>query len=139
MRHTTRETIAHDRHARQNRHEHTRDNAFPIGDGLPRVPGHSGRIAIRYRFLDGGMRGLGVGASVSAASGAELTLPNSYRSDSYVIFDAQASYETGPYRIALSVQNLADDRYFLPYQYLGQAVVRPGAPRSAYLTIGLRF
>lgn len=117
----------------------TEDNAIPVGDRLPRVPEHSGRIAARYRVLDGALRGLGFGAGVTAATAAEITLPNSLKGDGWAVADVQASYETGPFRIGVSVENLFDRSYFIPYQYLGQAAVRPGDPRSAYVTLGVSF
>lgn len=113
-------------------------NAAQVGDRLPRVPEHAGRVAARYRFT-GALDGLGVGAGLTAASAAEITLPNSARGDSYVVADAQASYDFGAWRIGLSIENLFDESYVIPYQYLAQPVVRPGTPRSAWLSLGYRF
>jgi iron complex outermembrane receptor protein len=117
----------------------TEDNAIPLGDRLPRVPEHSGRLAVRYRVLDGALEGFGIGAGVTAATAAEITLPNSFKGDGWAVVDLQASYESGPWRLAISVENLANRRYFIPYQYLGQAAVRPGDSRSAFITGGVRF
>ncbi len=110
-----------------------------IGERLARVPEHSGRIAVRYRFTEGTLNGFGLGLGMTAASGAHVTLPNSVKTGGYAVFDAQASYETGPFRIGVSLTNLFDRTYFAPYQYLGQPVVRPGAPRSAFVTLGVAF
>ncbi|MEM8985453.1 MAG: TonB-dependent siderophore receptor [Pseudomonadota bacterium] len=118
--------------------EITEDTEIPTGDSLPRVPEYSGRIAARYRF-EGALEGLGVGAGVAFASEADITLPNSFDSDAYAIFDAQASYAFDRYRIGVSAQNIADTEYFTPYQYFAQAVVRPGAPRSAFVTLSADF
>ncbi|MEO1657572.1 MAG: TonB-dependent siderophore receptor [Pseudomonadota bacterium] len=118
--------------------EVTEDTVVPEGDSLPRVPEYSGRVAARYRF-QGVLEGLGVGAGVTFASEADITLPNSFDSDAYAVLDAQASYEVGRYRIGLTVQNLADAEYFTPYQYFNQAVVRPGTPRSAFVTLSAAF
>ncbi|MEO0499810.1 MAG: TonB-dependent siderophore receptor [Pseudomonadota bacterium] len=115
------------------------DTLIPVGDGLPRVPEHQGRFAARYRVLDGPLLGLGIGAGVTAASAAELTLPNSFESDSYAAVDAQVSYETGPARLGLRVENILGEDYFIPYQFLAQAVVRPGNPRAAFVTLDLDF
>ncbi|QMW24320.1 TonB-dependent siderophore receptor [Sandaracinobacteroides saxicola] len=117
----------------------SRDTSIPVGNRLPRVPEHSGRIAARYRLLDGPLQGLGIGAGLTAASAAEITLPNRLRGDSWAVVDAQASYQVGRVRLAASVENLFDHRYFIPYQYLGQAVLRPGDPRTATLTIGVTY
>lgn len=115
----------------------TEDNSIPVGDELARVPRNAGRVAVRYRFLDGPARGLGIGAGVTAASGAQLTLPNTVSSDSYATVDAQASYTTGAFRFGLSIVNLFNNGYFLPYQYLALPVAIVGQPRSAFLTMGV--
>ncbi|MEO0398135.1 MAG: TonB-dependent siderophore receptor [Pseudomonadota bacterium] len=118
--------------------EITEDTTIPAGASLPRAPEYSGRLAARYRF-DGALEGLGVGAGVTFASEADITLPNSFDSDAYAVLDAQVSYEIGVHRIGVTVQNLADTKYFTPYQYFNQAVVRPGAPRSAFVTLSTEF
>ncbi|MEM9809791.1 MAG: TonB-dependent siderophore receptor [Pseudomonadota bacterium] len=118
--------------------EVTEDTVLENGQSLPRVPEYSGRLAARYRF-GGALEGFGIGGGVTFASEADITLPNSFDSDAYAVLDAQASYESGGYRIGFTIQNLADTEYFLPYQYFNQAVVRPGAPRSAFITLSARF
>lgn len=115
------------------------DTVIPAGTRLARVPKHRGRIAARYRFLDGALEGFELGAGMTASGKAFMTLPNGLTSDSYAVFDAQASYDIGPARIGLRVDNLFDKRYFLPYQYFAQDVVRPGNGRSAYLTVNFGF
>ncbi len=115
------------------------DTVIPKGTRLARVPEHRARIAARYRFQGGAVKGLELGAGMSAASKAFMTLPNGLTSDSYAVFDAQASYQWGPARLGLRVDNLFNNRYFLPYQYFAQDVVRPGNSRSAYLTLNFGF
>ncbi|MFD2580738.1 TonB-dependent siderophore receptor [Novosphingobium colocasiae] len=109
------------------------------GQFLSRVPEHSGRIAARYRFLDGALKGFGLGAGMTAASGAYTTLPNTDKTGSYAVFDAQASYETGPFKLSATVTNLTNKLYFQPYLYLNQSVVRPGTPRSAFVTLSVSY
>ena len=109
------------------------------GNRLPRVPDHRGRIAARYRFVDGGMKGLELGAGITAASDSVMTLPNGAEVDGYVVADAQASYTLAGIRIGLRVDNLFGADYFVPYQYFAQDVVRPGNPRSAFMTLGFGF
>ena len=110
-----------------------------VGQQLSRVPEHSGRLAARYRFTEGTLKGFGIGAGMTAASGAQTTLPNTDKTKGYAVFDAQASYETGPFRISASVTNLTDKLYYLPYLYLNQSVVRPGTPRSGFVTISVKY
>lgn len=119
--------------------EVTADTVIPVGTRLARVPRHRGRIAARYRFLDGAMKGFELGAGMTASGKAFMTLPNGLTSDSFAVFDAQASYDLGPARIGLRVDNLLNEKYFIPYQYLTQDVVRPGNGRSAFVTVNFGF
>lgn len=111
------------------------DTVIPAGSRLPRVPDHRGRIAARYRFGNG----FELGGGVTAASDAVMTLPNGAEVDGYVVADAQASYALGGVRIGLRVDNLFDADYYVPYQYFAQDVVRPGNPRSAFITLGFKL
>ncbi|MCL8328171.1 TonB-dependent siderophore receptor [Pseudomonas juntendi] len=115
------------------------DNTIPVGDGLPRVPKHSGRLAARYRILDGAAEGLSFGAGVTALSARELTLPNTVSVPGYALLDAQVSYDFDRYSVSLSGVNLTGREVFETYQYLGSPLVLPTQPRSAYVTLSARF
>ncbi|WP_282374954.1 TonB-dependent siderophore receptor [Pseudomonas sp. PS01302] len=119
--------------------EVTDDNSIPVSDGLPRVPRHSGRLAARYRVLDGAAKGLGFGAGITALSARELTLPNTVSAPGYALLDAQTSYDFDRYTISVSAVNLTGRKVFETYQYLGSPLVLPTQPRSAYLTLTARF
>jgi iron complex outermembrane receptor protein len=117
----------------------TADTVIPVGDRLPRVADHRGRIAARYRFVGGALNGLEMGAGLTASSDSVIALPNAAEVDGYVVADAQASYTLGAVRIGLRIDNLFGEDYFIPYQYFAQDVVRPGNPRSAFVTLGFGF
>ncbi|WP_339472317.1 TonB-dependent siderophore receptor, partial [Pseudomonas sp. EL_65y_Pfl1_R83] len=70
----------------------TADNTIPVGSELTRVPKNSGRIAARYRVLNGPAKGLSFGAGVTALSARQLTLPNTISVPGYAVIDAQAAY-----------------------------------------------
>jgi len=112
---------------------------FAAGNALSRVPKRSGRIAGRYRFTEGALNGLGVGLGMTYSESAPLTEANAFFSDSYTVYDLQASYQIHDYALELKLVNLTDKEYFTPYQYLQQDVVRPGQPRSVYLTLRAQF
>ncbi|MEM8766697.1 MAG: TonB-dependent siderophore receptor [Pseudomonadota bacterium] len=112
---------------------------FAAGNQLSRVPETSGRIAVRYRFLDGVLAGLGLGLGLTFADGAPLTDANEFFSDSYSVVDLQADYSIGPWLFRFNVVNLFDEDYLMPYQYLLQPVARPGQERSAFFSVGLSF
>ncbi|MBK8628904.1 MAG: TonB-dependent receptor [Sphingomonadales bacterium] len=111
------------------------DTIIPVGSRLARVPKSRGRIAARYRFGNG----LELGAGLTTVSKTWLALPNTETAKGYTLADAQAAYSLGPVRIGLRVDNLFNKKYFAPYAYYAQNVVRPGNPRSAYLTLGANF
>jgi iron complex outermembrane receptor protein len=117
----------------------TRDTFIPAGSPLARVPANSGRLAVRYRILDGWMKGFGLGVGVYAATRAPIALGSPDSTSGYTVFDAQVSYPIGPFTLGVSIENLFNRRYFKPYYYLGQSVVRPGDPRTAYLTARVGF
>ncbi|MFA4940092.1 TonB-dependent siderophore receptor [Brevundimonas sp.] len=119
--------------------EVTHDNTTPIGDTLARIPEHSGRIAARYRFLNGPAKGLSLGAGVTAFSERQVTLPNTITVPGYATIDAQAAYDFDRFSIAVSAVNLGGRDAFDPYQYFGFPVVMPTQPRSAFVTLKARF
>ena len=119
--------------------EVTKDNAIPVGDVLPRVPKNSGRIAARYRILNGAAKGLSFGAGVTAFSARQDTLPNAVWVPGYAMVDAQAAYDFGRFTIAVSAVNLGGSKAYDTYEYFGFPVVIPVQPRSAYVTLKTRF
>lgn len=119
--------------------EITKDNTLPVGDRPTRTPEHSLRLAARYRFQSGDLKGLEFGGGLTAVSDRELTLPNKYVADGSVLVDAQASYDFGYAKVSVSVVNLTGEDGYAPYQYLARAVVAPLQPRSAYLTLSKAF
>jgi iron complex outermembrane receptor protein len=117
----------------------TEDNSIPVGDGPPRVPLHSGRLAARYQILDGSAKGMGFGVGITALSARELTLPNMVSVPGYGLLDAQTSYDFDCYTISVSAVNLKGRKVFETYQYMGSPVALATQPRSAYLTLTARF
>lgn len=116
-------------------HTNTRDEGASPGDRIARVPDNSGRVAARYRLLNGPAKGLAFGAGMTAFSSRELTLPNTIAIPGYVALDAQASYEFGQFTLGLSLVNLTGRKAWDPYSYMGYPVVAPNQPRSAYITL----
>ena len=117
----------------------TKDNSIPIGQALARIPRNSGRIAARYRWLDGPAKGLSVGAGVTAVGARQDTLPNTVTVPGQTLVDAQAAYDFGRYTVSLSAVNVSGSRSYDPYEYLGFPVVMPTQPRSVYVTLKGRF
>jgi iron complex outermembrane recepter protein len=117
----------------------TKDNSIPIGEALARVPRDSGRVAARYRVLSGPAKGLSFGLGVTAVGARQDTLPATVSVPGNVLVDAQVSYDFRRYTIAISAVNLNGSSAYEPYEYLGFPVVMPTQPRSAYVTLKVRF
>jgi iron complex outermembrane receptor protein len=117
----------------------TKATTIPVGDRLRAVPEHSARLAGRYRFLNGALKGLEAGAGVTLISKRELTLPNTLAIGGSTLVDAQMSHDLGPVRLGVSIVNLLGSKAFAPYQYLGGAYVTPVQPRSAFVTLRAGF
>ena len=120
-------------------HTNTRDEGVAPGDTLARVPRNSGRIAARYRLLQGPAKGLSFGVGITAFSSRELTLPNTIAVPGYAAVDAQVAYDIGRFTLGLSMLNLTGRRAWDPYSYMGYPVVAPNQPRSAYVTLKVRI
>lgn len=117
----------------------TADNTIPVGSDLTRVPKNSGRVAARYRVLNGPAKGLSFGAGVTALSARQLTLPNTISVPGYAVIDAQAAYDLGRFTIQVSAVNLGGRKAFDSYQYFGNPLVMPVQPRSAFVTLKARI
>ncbi len=113
----------------------TRDNGVAPGDRIARVPESSGRLAARYRLLDGPAKGLSFGAGISAFTSRELTLPNSIAVPGYAVIDAQASYDLDRFTLGVAISNLTGRKAWDPHSYMGYPVVSPSQPRSAFVTL----
>ncbi|GBQ21965.1 TonB-dependent siderophore receptor [Gluconacetobacter sacchari DSM 12717] len=117
----------------------TRDDGVSPGDRIARVPKSSGRVAARYRLLHGWAEGLSFGAGVTAYTSRQLTLPNTIAVPGYAVIDAQAAYTVDRYTLGVSIVNLGNRKAWDPYSYLGNPVVAPIQPLSAYVTLKVRL
>jgi iron complex outermembrane receptor protein len=117
----------------------TADSTIPIGSELPRVPRNSGRVAVRYRVLNGSAKGLAFGAGITTLSARQLTLPNTVSVPGYSSIDAQGSYDFGRFTIQATVVNLGGKRTFDTYQYFSSPLAMPVQPRSAFVTLTTKF
>lgn len=116
----------------------TKDNNFAVGSRLMAVPADSGRLWANYKFLEGSLRGVSLGAGLYAAGRQAITLDNSYFTPAFVTLDAKASYTVDGWTYSLVGKNLADALYFEPYLFL-DGRVRPSNRRSIYATASVRF
>ena len=108
------------------------------GNRLPLVPENSGRIWGHYRFLNAPVDGLSIGFGVYLRDGAYLSNNNDFKSSGYHSFDAAIAYETKQFKLAATIKNLTDERYFQPYDYFDGRLA-PATDTSAFVTFSLKY
>ncbi|MCG7362171.1 TonB-dependent siderophore receptor [Roseomonas sp. ACRSG] len=88
------------------------------GKAVPQVPKHSASAWADYRFTDGPLRGLGLGAGVRYIGKTPGDETNSFHVSSFTLFDAAIRYDLGALRedlkgaqLTLNVSNIGDKDY----------------------------
>ncbi len=115
----------------------TKDNRLPVGNQLINAPAWSGSLWTTYAFQDNPLRGLEVGGGLFAMSGRKADLANKVDADAYARVDLFARYKVNEtLSLAFNVDNLFDE-YYAGGLYYGE--IEPGAPRSIFGTIEIKF
>ena len=96
---------------------------------------------LNYRLPESALRGLGVGLGVRYVGSTYNDEANTWKTPSFTLFDAALQYDTGPWRFALNVQNLADKEYVSTcYQSVGDgSQCLYGQERTVALNAKYRF
>lgn len=122
--------------------ETTADRFTPsnIGNRLPGVPVHSGRVWTSYVFRSGPLPGLTALAGASFASDRAGDVPNNYFVDEHTLLDVGAAYPLNDrIRLQLNFNNILDERYFNPGTGFNEGFVTPGEPRTVLFTVRYRY
>ncbi len=115
------------------------DDPVLEGKQLFNVPKTSARLATRYDIRSGKFSGLGFGLGLTHHSKLPGDSGNTFFTPTATVWDAQASYAVGRARFALSVNNLADKKYFRPSSYFGGGQVLPATPRTISASVVITF
>ena len=100
------------------------------------VAKQSARLWGTYEFQDAALRGWGVGLGATYKGDSYADSLNLYNVPGYTIYDAAVFYKTKKWDATLNVRNLTDRVYYLNPTGAGAI---PGEPRSAMLTVRMRF
>ena len=116
----------------------TKDSTYAVGTRLPFAPAHSGRVFAAYRVPvpQVGDVVVGAGAYATTSQAVDLSIPD--RTPGYATFDTSMSWQHGPLRLNLQIQNLLDKKAYVPFAYLGDSVA-PIERRSAFLTASVHY
>jgi iron complex outermembrane recepter protein len=106
-----------------------------VDDQIEAVPGHQASVWGKWRFALAGRSGFSLGAGARYLSafhdGDGPTVP------ALTLFDAMAAWETGPWRLALNVNNLADKTYVATCLRRGDCWW--GARRNVVASVAYRY
>ena len=117
----------------------TKDNRLPVGNRLVNAPAWSGSIWTTYAFHDNPLRGLEVGGGLFVAGDRKADLANRVNVDAHARVDLFARYKVNEtVSLALNVDNLFDE-YYVGGVYYNPNTITPGAPRSLFGTIEIKF
>lgn len=108
------------------------------GNRLTAAPEHSGRLWVHHDFEPAALKGWSVGAGIYAATSQAIEPGDKYFTNGYFTVDARLGYDAGTFAADLSVKNLTDEEYFVPFDYF-RGRVAPGAPRTVYGTFTRRY
>ena len=114
------------------------DQLFAAGNKLDRVPADSGRVWVNYKFQNGPLRNVSVGAGLYAASAQAISLDNQYFTPAFATIDGKIAYEMDRWSLALIGKNLTNARYFQPFP-LSVGWVAPGEPLTVYGLAKLKY
>ena len=108
----------------------------PIEGNTPSMtPRHSANLWLTHRFGNG----FGIGGGAVYMGDQFASVSNEVKLPGYTRFDAAGFYESARYDIRLALNNLTDKRYFISSHGGADLYNTPGAPRSALLTLRLKF
>jgi len=116
----------------------TQDQTYPSGNKIDRVPADSGRFWTNYKFQQGPLRDVSIGAGLYAASKQASGLDNVYFTPAFITYDGKIAYETERWSLALIGKNLADRRYFVPFP-VGNGMIAPAEPRTVYAVAKVKY
>ena len=114
------------------------DQLYAPGTVLERVPRDSGRFWANYKFQDGPLQNIAIGAGLYAASAQAVALDNIYFTPGYVTFDGKVAYETAQWAVGLTAKNLADRHYFVPNSS-GSGYIMPADGRTVLAFARMRY
>ncbi|ADP15922.1 TonB-dependent siderophore receptor family protein 7 [Achromobacter xylosoxidans A8] len=119
----------------------TKSNGPEKGKVPTTTPRQMASAWLNYRLQESVLRGLGMGFGVRYVGSIYNDEANTSKTPSFTLFDATLQYDSGPWRFALSAQNLADKEYVSTcYQSASDgSQCQYGQERTAVLSARYRF
>ena len=112
----------------------TQSAAAPAGNRLAQLPRHSASLWNRYDFSPR----FGIGLGIVHRGAIYANVDNAVSLPGFTRFDGALYWTLNPsLQLQLNVENLADTRYFSSAHNNNN--ITPGAPRSAWVSLNLRY
>ncbi|MBB6306085.1 TonB-dependent siderophore receptor [Xanthobacter tagetidis] len=89
------------------------------GNRPANVPENMGNVWLQYSFKSGTLAGLGVAGGVRYVGSRYALDNNSIFLDANTLFDAALTYEKGPYKAQINVNNIANETYVSSCGFFG--------------------
>ncbi len=110
-------------------------NASVEGKRALGTPEHVVNFWASYAFLQGSLKGLGIGSGFTYVSDSFLDASNNFILDGYHLLDATIYYNQPKFRISVKGNNLLDKQYWISDGYYA----RPQRPANFLASLSYRF
>ncbi|HEX6431324.1 MAG TPA: TonB-dependent receptor [Niastella sp.] len=114
------------------------DDEKEIGKWKEFAPHHMGGFWLKYNFEKGVIKGVGLSFGGNFVTEQHTAQYDSIILPGYHVFDGAISYRVNKINLALNINNLSDERYWIG-RGRANVTVNPGAPRNVMFRIGYTF
>jgi iron complex outermembrane receptor protein len=118
--------------------EVTKDNTIAIGNRLGGIPKHSASLWTTYQIQRGDLQGLGAGFGFNFVGERQGDLDNSFKLDSYSLFNAGIFYKRNNWRIAVNFKNIGNIDYDAGTPF-GNTRIGVGEPFTVVGSFSIQF
>ncbi|QNL51675.1 TonB-dependent receptor [Olivibacter sp. SDN3] len=115
-----------------NDNEYIRDTEGNQGKRAQWTPVHVANFWTSYKFLDGTVKGLGLGVGANYVGETYFDVDNTFGIPAYTLLNATIFYDQPKYRVGVKVNNLTDNHY---WDFFG----KPQKPAEFIANISYKF
>ncbi|WP_333574552.1 TonB-dependent receptor [Sphingobacterium sp.] len=115
-----------------NDNKYIKNTASTQGKRMIWTPKNVANVWTSYKFLDGRIKGFGIGAGLNHVDKVYLDLDEVFATPAYTVFGATAFYDQPKYRIGLKLNNLGNIHY---WDFYG----KPQKPTEVLASLSFKF
>jgi len=111
--------------------------AAEIGVQKPNAPNNTANVWLKYNFVSGTLKGLGIGGGSNYVDSRTLSQNLTQTIPSYTLFNAALYYNIGKVQVQFNMNNITDKKHWVGgYDYIR---LFPGTPSNYLFTLGYTF